>query len=78
MSLQLAILTEFTKGHCAVLEDALAESDRINTSALVITFEPHPRTVFRPEHPVFRLTPVIAKSDLVCALGFDGSLDYSI
>ena len=60
------------QGHCAVLEDALAESDRTSTSALVITFEPHPRTVFRPEHPVFRLTPVIAKSDLVCALGFDG------
>ena len=60
------------QGHCAVLEDALTASDRTNASALVMTFEPHPRTVFRPEHPVFRLTPTEAKSDLVCALGFDG------
>ena len=60
------------QGHCAVLEDALSESDRTNNTALVMTFEPHPRTVFRPEHPVFRLTPVEAKSDLICALGFDG------
>ncbi len=25
--------------------------------ALVLTFEPHPRTVFNPDKPLFRITP---------------------
>ena len=35
------------------------------------TFEPHPRTFFRPQTPVFRITPPHLKSDLLLAIGFD-------
>ena len=41
-------------------------------AALVLTFEPHPRTIFKPEAPVFRLTPLPAKARILTAVGLDG------
>ena len=35
----------------------------------IVTFEPHPRTFFKPEEPVFRLTPPDLKGRLAAALG---------
>jgi riboflavin kinase / FMN adenylyltransferase len=35
----------------------------------VVSFEPHPRSWFKPEEPVFRLTPEALKTRLVAALG---------
>ncbi len=58
-------------GHQAVLGDALAIAKKSGKPAIVLTFEPHPRTFFRPETPVFRITPPHLKSDLLLALGFD-------
>ena len=58
-------------GHQAVLEDALEIAERQSIPAIVLTFEPHPRTFFRPENPVFRLTPPALKADLLLELGFD-------
>ncbi len=62
------------RGHRAVLNAALEQAAKKNRPAYVMTFEPHPRTVFRPDHPVFRLTPPGAKADLLQALGFAGML----
>ena len=45
------------RGHQAVLGKALAEAQRRAVPALVLTFDPHPRTVFRPDVPLFILTP---------------------
>jgi riboflavin kinase/FMN adenylyltransferase len=59
-------------GHVALLEATRSEADRLGAPALVLTFEPHPRTVFRPDAPVFRLTPLPAKARLLRALGIDG------
>jgi riboflavin kinase/FMN adenylyltransferase len=39
--------------------------------AIVLTFEPHPRTVFRPEAPFFRLTTPDARNRIFAALGID-------
>ena len=39
---------------------------------MVLTFEPHPRTFFRPDEPVFRLTSPEARARLLTALGLDG------
>ena len=60
------------RGHVAVLERARGEARRRGVAALVLTFEPHPRSVLRPAAPVFRLTPLPAKSRLLAALGMDG------
>ena len=59
------------RGHRAVLDRALEIAKASNRPALVLTFEPHPRTVFAPESPVFRLTPAPVKARLLAALGFD-------
>ncbi|MBZ9808496.1 bifunctional riboflavin kinase/FAD synthetase [Mesorhizobium sp. BR1-1-9] len=58
------------RGHQAVLERALAEARRRGVPALVLTFEPHPRKVFRPEIPLFVLTPPPMKARLLSLLGF--------
>jgi riboflavin kinase/FMN adenylyltransferase len=60
------------RGHQAVLEAALAAARQRGIPAVGVTFEPHPRDVFRPEHPVFRLTPAPVKARLVEAIGLDG------
>ncbi|RWD83494.1 adenylyltransferase/cytidyltransferase family protein, partial [Mesorhizobium sp.] len=58
------------RGHLAVLERALAEARRRGVLALVLTFEPHPRKVFRPDVPLFVLTPPPMKARLLAELGF--------
>jgi riboflavin kinase/FMN adenylyltransferase len=60
------------KGHRVLLETARVEAERLGVPSVVLTFEPHPRTVFRPEAPVFRLTPLPAKARLLRALGIGG------
>jgi riboflavin kinase/FMN adenylyltransferase len=58
------------RGHQAVLERALAEARRREAPALVLTFEPHPRMIFRPHESLFVLTPPSMKARLLHALGF--------
>ena len=58
------------RGHQAVLERAREEADRRGVPALVLTFEPHPRTVFRPDVPLFLITPPPMKARLLSHLGF--------
>jgi riboflavin kinase/FMN adenylyltransferase len=63
------------RGHQAVLDRALTEARRRDVPALVLTFEPHPRTVFRPDVPLFILTPPPVKAKLIAELGFDAVVE---
>jgi riboflavin kinase/FMN adenylyltransferase len=58
------------RGHQAVLERALAEARRRDVPALVLSFEPHPRTVFQPDIPLYVITPPPMKARLMAELGF--------
>ena len=60
------------EGHRVLLAAARAEAERRGVPAVVLTFEPHPRTYFRLAEPVFRLTPLAVKARLLGALGIDG------
>ena len=60
------------RGHAALIDAAVAEARRLDVPALALTFEPHPRTFFRPDFPVFRLTSASAKASLLAALGIAG------
>ncbi|MCE1234888.1 MAG: bifunctional riboflavin kinase/FAD synthetase [Hyphomicrobiales bacterium] len=60
------------RGHQVVLAAALDRARAEGRPALALTFEPHPRSFFAPDRPVFRLTPPSAKARLVRALGLDG------
>ena len=64
-------------GHRAVLGRALDIAKSENRPALVLTFEPHPRTVFRPDQPVFRLTPPELKAELFGHLGFSAVVEQN-
>jgi len=60
------------RGHQAVIEAARALGTAEGLPVRLLSFEPHPRTLFRPETPVFRLTPPEAKARIARALGLDG------
>ncbi|WP_332301867.1 bifunctional riboflavin kinase/FAD synthetase [Rhizobium sp. GR12] len=64
------------RGHRAVLDRALELAEARGVPALVLTFEPHPRSIFRPETPVFRLTPAPLKARILEAIGFRSVIEY--
>lgn len=65
------------RGHQAVLARAIEAAHASSVTAVVLTFEPHPRTVFRPDQPVFRLTPAPMKATILGHLGFDAVVEQS-
>ncbi|MBB4008853.1 bifunctional riboflavin kinase/FAD synthetase [Allorhizobium taibaishanense] len=64
------------RGHQTVLNRALDLARERGVPALVLTFEPHPRAVFNPENPVFRLTAAPLKARLLEAMGFQSVIEY--
>src|SRR5229473_2861721 len=62
------------RGHRAVIAAALARAKAIERPAAALTFEPHPRSVFRPGEPLFRLTDERAKLRLLAATGLSGAI----
>ena len=57
------------RGHQKLLEITKAEAERLGRPWGVVSFEPHPRTYFKPDEPVFRLTPEALKARLMQAMG---------
>ncbi len=63
------------RGHQAVLEKALDIARSTGRPAIVYTFEPHPKSFFKPEKPVDRLTPAAEKARILELMGFDGVVE---
>jgi riboflavin kinase / FMN adenylyltransferase len=59
------------KGHQAVIGRAAGDAKAAGAKLGLLTFEPHPRSVFRPADPPFRLTPFRSKAILLCGIGVD-------
>jgi len=59
------------RGHQAVIAAAKAKAAALGAPFAVLTFEPHPRRIFQPGAPPFRLTPFRAKSRALETLGVD-------
>jgi riboflavin kinase/FMN adenylyltransferase len=67
------------QGHGALLSLAREKAEAEKRPFGVLTFEPHPRRLFRPDEPPGRITPIDVKhwrlgltgADFVCALTFD-------
>ena len=53
------------RGHQAVLAEALEIANARGTHLHLLTFEPHPRTTFKPDEPVYRITPADMKARLL-------------
>jgi len=64
------------RGHQAVLSRALEMASSRALPSLVLTFEPHPRSVFAPDKPVFRLTPAPLRARILARMGFNAVLEY--
>jgi riboflavin kinase/FMN adenylyltransferase len=62
------------RGHRAVIAAARARAEALGRPAAALTFEPHPRSVFRPDAPLFRLTDERAKLRLLAATGLAGAI----
>ncbi|VAV88321.1 FMN adenylyltransferase / Riboflavin kinase [hydrothermal vent metagenome] len=56
-------------GHQKLLEAAEQQAKTLGKPLGVLTFEPHPRSLFRPDEPVFRLSPPAWKARLLKGLG---------
>jgi riboflavin kinase/FMN adenylyltransferase len=59
------------RGHASVIAQAKTLAAGLNAPLGVLSFEPHPRTVFRPADPPFRLTNPAQKAVLLENLGVD-------
>jgi riboflavin kinase/FMN adenylyltransferase len=62
------------RGHKAVIAAALARGRALGKPSAALTFEPHPRAFFKPDEPLFRLTPEAAKLRLLAATRLDGAI----
>jgi riboflavin kinase/FMN adenylyltransferase len=62
------------RGHRAVIDAAMARAKAIGSTAIAVTFEPHPRKILRPSDPVFRLTDETSKLRLLAGTGLNGAL----
>ncbi len=59
------------RGHRTLIDLAREKARALNAPVGVLTFEPHPRALFRPDDPVFRITPAAIKERQLAAAGVD-------
>lgn len=63
------------RGHASLIQRLIALSKQIGGRSLVITFDPHPSTLLRPDLPVLEpLTTLARRAELLGELGVDGLL----
>lgn len=58
-------------GHHALLEEAKKRAQLRGLALGVLTFEPHPRKLFRPDEAPFRITPALLKHARLAEAGVD-------
>lgn len=59
------------KGHRALLAEGKKMAEAKGLKFGVLTFEPHPRNLFRPDDPPFRITPPALKHRQLVGFGID-------
>jgi riboflavin kinase/FMN adenylyltransferase len=64
-------------GHQAMLREARLSAERLGRPLAVMTFEPHPRKLFRPDDPPFRITPPLLKRQRLELAGVDWLLELA-
>ncbi|GLK56758.1 riboflavin kinase/FMN adenylyltransferase [Methylopila capsulata] len=62
------------RGHAAVIAQAAEPAHAAGRPVVALTFEPHPRTFFQPDRPLFRLTDSREKARLLARAGADATV----
>src|SRR5580658_367565 len=62
------------RAHCHVIKEIVQRARAKNAKSVVITFEPHPIRILRPDHNFKLLTPLPEKLHLLEATGVDAVL----
>lgn len=62
------------RGHRAVIAEAKALANALQAPTALLTFEPHPRSFFKPDAPLFRLTPEHMKAVILGRMGVDAMI----
>ncbi|MET0315147.1 MAG: bifunctional riboflavin kinase/FAD synthetase [Hansschlegelia sp.] len=62
------------RGHAAVLRQAAEPAHAAGRPVVALTFEPHPRTFFQPDKPLFRLTDRDEKARMLARAGVDATV----
>lgn len=65
------------RGHQAVLGSALETGRAQGVHVVALTFEPHPRSIFQPDHKLFRLTPAPMRARILAVLGLEGVVEIA-
>lgn len=65
------------RGHRSVIDFAMKRAAAAGKPSAVLTLEPHPRSYFRPDMPLFRLTDERQKLRLLASTGLDGAVVLS-
>ncbi len=65
------------RGHRSVIGFAMKRAAAAGKPSAVLTLEPHPRSYFRPDIPLFRLTDERQKLRLLASTGLDGAVVLS-
>lgn len=63
------------RGHKKVLAAACETAEALDAPAVALTFEPHPRSFFRPQAPIPRLSPAAEKRFLIARQGLAGMVE---
>jgi riboflavin kinase/FMN adenylyltransferase len=61
------------RGHREVIAAAQVRATQLDCPAVALTFEPHPRSVLRPDQPFFRLSDETTKLRLLAGTGLAGA-----
>ncbi|MFN3590668.1 MAG: bifunctional riboflavin kinase/FAD synthetase [Thermaurantiacus sp.] len=62
------------RGHQAVIGDAVERARRLDRPAIIVTFDPHPSRLFRPDTPPFALSTIDQRLEWCAALGVSGAM----
>ena len=65
------------RGHQTVLTTVAGLARQEGLRSIAMTFDPHPRTVHRPEEPTVMITSTRQRAELIAATGIDGLLIQS-
>jgi riboflavin kinase / FMN adenylyltransferase len=65
------------RGHAVLAGEGRRLANSLKADVLALSFSPHPRRFFRPEAPLFQLTPPPLRHERLAAIGFDGLVELA-